>query len=232
VCVVHDSENHSELWEDTAHRRRQHPTMRLATAALAVAGLAVKPTSGAVVHSTSVSARGDPFHAGGGGGGAQIYAEQLGRHHREHRSVAHPTRADRPNVVSTGTSGLAAYAVSTGENTIGADGSGGGAVPFTHFFEQSVGSGHMSLTLRADWRSHVAMAAKDLGVRHIRGHGLLDDDMSVSYGRHLNAYYNVDSLVDFLDSVGMRPIFELSFMPSWLTRCVRVCVCVCIFVWV
>jgi hypothetical protein len=151
-----------------------------------------------------------------GGGGAQIYAEKLARHHREHGSVAHPTRADRPNVMSAGVSGGAAYSVSTGD---GNSGTGGGAVAFTHFFEESVGSGHMSLTLRADWRAHMAMAARDLGVRHVRGHGLLDDDMSVSYGIGLNSYYNVDSLVEFLDSVGMRPIFELSFMPGWLTRC-------------
>jgi hypothetical protein len=48
--------------------------------------------------------------------------------------------------------------------------------------------------------------------------GLLDDDMSVSYAAGLHAFYNVDSLVDFLASVGMRPIFELSFMPSWLAN--------------
>ena len=41
--------------------------------------------------------------------------------------------------------------------------------------------------------------------------------MSVSYAPGLSAFYNVDSLVDFLVSLGMRPIFELSFMPDWLT---------------
>ena len=48
---------------------------------------------------------------------------------------------------------------------------------FSHFFETSVGSGHKSLTLREDWRNHIRMAARDLGVKHIRGHGLLDDDI-------------------------------------------------------
>ena len=41
--------------------------------------------------------------------------------------------------------------------------------------------------------------------------------MSVSYAYGKHAFYNVDSLVDVLVSVGMRPIFELSFMPDWLT---------------
>jgi beta-xylosidase len=88
---------------------------------------------------------------------------------------------------------------------------------FSHFFENAVGSGHMSLTAREDWRTHIRMAARDLGVKHIRGHGLLDDDMSVSYARGKHAFYNIDSLVDLLLSIGMRPIFELSFMPGWLT---------------
>ena len=33
---------------------------------------------------------------------------------------------------------------------------------------RQVGSGHMSLTLREDWRQHIRMAARDLGVKHIR----------------------------------------------------------------
>ena len=75
---------------------------------------------------------------------------------------------------------------------------------FSHFYETCVGSGHMSLTLREDWRTHIRMAAKDLGVKHIRGHGLLDDDMSVSYAYGKHAFYNIDSLVDVLMSVGAR----------------------------
>ncbi len=50
----------------------------------------------------------------------------------------------------------------------------------------------------------------------MRGHGLLDDDMSTSVGQGLNSYYNLDSFVDFLLSINMKPILELSFMPSWL----------------
>ena len=74
----------------------------------------------------------------------------------------------------------------------------------------------MALTARQDYRSHLTMASKDLGVKHIRGHGLLDDDMSVSLAAGKSSFYNIDSLVDFLLSIGMKPIFELSFMPSWL----------------
>ena len=56
-----------------------------------------------------------------------------------------------------------------------------------------------------------------------QGHGLLDDDMSVSFAYGKHAFYNIDSLVDLLMSVGMRPIFELSFMPYvTFPRCERV----------
>ena len=37
----------------------------------------------------------------------------------------------------------------------------------------------------------------------------LDDDMSVSYAYGKRAFYNIDSLVELLMSIGMRPIFEL-----------------------
>lgn len=141
-----------------------------------------------------------------GGGGAQAKAEALKAHSLEHGAPAHPLHAGR-GTVRSGQVGMAGPFVVGGRATQN----------FSHFFETSVGSGHMSLTLREDWRQHIRMAARDLGVKHIRGHGLLDDDMSVSYAYGKHAFYNVDSLVDVLMSVGMRPIFELSFMPDWLT---------------
>ena len=53
----------------------------------------------------------------------------------------------------------------------------------------------------------------DLRVKRTRFHGLLDDDFSISLGRDQSSYINLDSLVDFLDSLGMaEPLFELSFM--------------------
>ena len=167
-----------------------HETRLWQMAALAVFLLAVLCT---IVHAAPPS------------GGAQGYVEAVKAHHLARGAVAHPRRGDRPEVqTGMGASGFRVLTSNASE-------------PFTHFFENSVGSGHMSLTLRADWRQHLAMARRDLGVRHIRGHGLLDDDMSVSYASGLSAFYNVDSLVDYLVSLGMRPIFELSFMPTWLT---------------
>ena len=131
---------------------------------------------------------------GAGGGGGQRYAESLKSHHLEHGAPAHPLHADRDSVRS-GQSGVAAFSVGMGSTVA--------TQPFSHFFETCVGSGHMSLTLREDWRNHLRMSARDLGVKHIRGHGLLDDDMSVSFAYGKHAFYNIDSLVDVLLSVGM-----------------------------
>ena len=189
-------------------------------------------------------------------GGAQLYAEELKAHHIESGAPAHPLHEARPSVLRGAPGSAGPFVVSDASDQA-----------FSHFYETSVGSGHMSLTLREDWRTHIRMAAKDLGVKRIRGHGLLDDDMSVSYAYGKHAFYNIDSLVDVLMSVGMvsrrlalplvpplvlllvlqlllpfllplllpfllplllpllllltrllqRPIFELSFMPAWLT---------------
>ena len=78
-----------------------------------------------------------------------------------------------------------------------------------------VGSGHGSLALRADYRAHLAKVQHDIGFKHIRGHGLLDDDMStLLYGQA--SLINLFSVFDFYLSVGIKPIFELSFMPESL----------------
>jgi hypothetical protein len=37
--------------------------------------------------------------------------------------------------------------------------------PLVHYWERCVGSGHGALTMREDWRQHVAMAHKDLGIQ-------------------------------------------------------------------
>jgi hypothetical protein len=42
-----------------------------------------------------------------------------------------------------------------------------------------VGSGHMALGARRDWQEHLKLARDELGFVGVRGHGLLDDDMSV-----------------------------------------------------
>lgn len=98
--------------------------------------------------------------------------------------------------------------------------------PFPHVWEESVGSGHMALALRADWRAQLTRAHADIGFKRVRMHGMLDDDMSVSLGPARPdlhppipggySFVSLNSVVDFLTSIGMDAFFEVGFMPRWL----------------
>jgi xylan 1,4-beta-xylosidase len=92
----------------------------------------------------------------------------------------------------------------------------GKASPFPHYWERCVGSGHGALTMREDWRQHVAMAHHDIGIQRVRFHGILDDDMSVSFSANETGFVNVDSTCDFLLKHNMSMVMELGFMPRWL----------------
>jgi xylan 1,4-beta-xylosidase len=88
-----------------------------------------------------------------------------------------------------------------------------------HFWEHTVGSGHATLALRADWQAQLRRAHDELGFKHVRFHGILSDDMGtlVSEGSEwFYSFHNADLIFDFLLSIGMKPFVELSFMPETL----------------
>jgi xylan 1,4-beta-xylosidase len=96
----------------------------------------------------------------------------------------------------------------------------GAATALPHFWEHTVGSGHATLALRADWQSQLKRAHEELGMQHVRFHGILDDDMSTLVGEGdvlFYSFFNTDQIFDFLLSIGMRPFVELSFMPAVLS---------------
>ena len=83
-----------------------------------------------------------------------------------------------------------------------------------------IGSGHATLALRADWQAQLAQARHDLGFRYVRFHGILDDDMGTLICQNekpLYSFFNTDRIFDFLLSIGMKPVVELSFMPRMLS---------------
>jgi xylan 1,4-beta-xylosidase len=88
-----------------------------------------------------------------------------------------------------------------------------------HFWEHTLGSGHAPLALRADWQAQLARCQAELGVRHVRFHGLLSDAMGTLICQNeelLYSFFNADQIMDFLLSIGMKPFVELSFMPATL----------------
>ena len=88
-----------------------------------------------------------------------------------------------------------------------------------HVWSHTVGSGRALLALRADWQAQMRKTHAALGVRHVRFHGLLDDEMStylLECDKDMYSFFNADQVFDFLVSIGMKPFVELSFMPTAL----------------
>jgi xylan 1,4-beta-xylosidase len=73
--------------------------------------------------------------------------------------------------------------------------------------------------MRADWREQLREVQRDIGFEYIRFHGILNDEMMIyreREGKPVYTWHYLDSLFDFLLSVNLRPLLELSFMPSAL----------------
>ena len=95
----------------------------------------------------------------------------------------------------------------------------GTPAPLAHPWQHTVGSCHALLALRADWQAQLRQARADLGFRHVRFHGILCDDIGTLICQSeqlLYSFFNTDQIFDFLLSIGMKPIVELSFMPNTL----------------
>ena len=125
-------------------------------------------------------------------------------------------------VLSAATAGIA---TASGAAAGGVGGGAAAAPSFTADLSQTaplnmplldcIGSGHGALALRADYREHLARVQRDIGFRHIRGHGLLHDDLS-TYLEGRASLANLFGVMDFYRSVGLRPIFEVTYMPQAL----------------
>ncbi|SCF08322.1 xylan 1,4-beta-xylosidase [Micromonospora coriariae] len=86
-----------------------------------------------------------------------------------------------------------------------------------------VGTSRFELALRRDYQDSLALIQRDIGFRHIRGHGLLSDGVGVHrpyehWGerRVHHSFTYVDQVVDAYLDLGVRPFVELGFMPSGL----------------
>ena len=91
--------------------------------------------------------------------------------------------------------------------------------PLPHVWSHTAGSGRALLALRADWQAHMQKAHGELGLRYVRFHGLLNDEMCtylIECGEDVYSFFNADQIFDFLVSIGMKPFVELSFMPTAL----------------
>lgn len=105
--------------------------------------------------------------------------------------------------------------------------------PTDYSWQMGFGNCHAYLLHRTDVCEHIKLAHDELGIKYIRCHGVLDDDM-LTYQRmgdcRMFAYMpgkniikeinfrQVGHVYDNLLSCGVKPFVELSFMPSALAK--------------
>jgi xylan 1,4-beta-xylosidase len=89
--------------------------------------------------------------------------------------------------------------------------------PFPHFWEHFFGSGRAVLALRANYLDDLKAVHDNIGMRYVRFHAILLDDVGVyKVDEQGNPEYNftyVDEIYDGLLARGVRPFVEISFMP-------------------
>jgi xylan 1,4-beta-xylosidase len=86
-----------------------------------------------------------------------------------------------------------------------------------------VGTGRFDLALRRDYQESLALVQREIGFRHIRGHGLFSDGTGIyrpyeyqGSRRVRYAFTYVDQVIDAYLALGVRPFLELGFMPTGL----------------
>lgn len=87
-----------------------------------------------------------------------------------------------------------------------------------HTFKVFTSVGRASDLLRADIREMLTTLQKDINYQYIKFHGILDDTMMLyredTEGNPILAFAYVDSIIDFLRSISLRPLIQFSFMPK------------------
>ena len=108
-----------------------------------------------------------------------------------------------------------------------------GTIPTDFSWQFGLGNDHAYLLHRTDICEHIKLAHEELGIRYIRCHGVLDDDMltyqrmgdcrmfrTVPFKNRIEEinFRQVAHVYDNLLSCGVKPFVELSFMPSALAK--------------
>jgi xylan 1,4-beta-xylosidase len=141
--------------------------------------------------------------------------------------LSEPARArtDAPFASGAGSGG------SGGAGIVTVEVSGAEAGELPRPWEPMIGSEHLSSLRRGDrtggrvigteLREALRIAHDELGVRAVRAHGILGDDLGVYReigGRAVHDFGGADRVYDEIMDLGLRPVAELSFMPRDLAR--------------
>ena len=104
-----------------------------------------------------------------------------------------------------------------------------GTVPFaesiqhlTHNYHNMICVGSAKQFLYKEVQEMLIRVQKEIGFRYTKFHGLLSDDMMVysedSQGNPHYSFTFIDKVFDFMLSIGLRPLCQLSFMPIALAE--------------
>ncbi len=106
-------------------------------------------------------------------------------------------------------------------------------IPTDYSWQFGLGNDHAYQLHRTDVCEHIKLAHEELGIKYIRCHGVLDDDMltyqrmgdcrmfgSVPFKNRIEEinFRQVGHVYDNLLACGVKPFVELSFMPSALAK--------------
>lgn len=97
-------------------------------------------------------------------------------------------------------------------------------VKFHNNVDFCVGTGRIGLALTKEYYEQLKFVQEEIGFKHIRGHGLLSDDMAIyqefmkhwgdAEGETEYCFTYLDRVFDMYLSLNIRPFLELGFMPS------------------
>jgi xylan 1,4-beta-xylosidase len=91
-----------------------------------------------------------------------------------------------------------------------------------HAFKTFTGVGRAKELLLHRVRTELTTLQKEIGFKYIKFHGILDDSMMLynedKYGNPYLTFHYVDEVIDFLLSIGLKPLIQLSFMPKLLAK--------------
>ncbi|GBQ30266.1 xylan 1,4-beta-xylosidase [Gluconacetobacter sacchari DSM 12717] len=94
----------------------------------------------------------------------------------------------------------------------------GAGTPFLHSWEQAFGSDRADMALTESYLRNADRTRQATGFRYVRFHGIFDDAMGImapdGAGRMHYNFRKVDAVYDGLLAHHIRPLVELSFMPS------------------
>ena len=92
----------------------------------------------------------------------------------------------------------------------------------THTFKTFTSVARAKEILLESIQQQLRTLQKEVGFRYIKFHGILDDTMMLYNEDHKGnpflTYQYVDQMIDFLLSIGLRPLIQFSFMPRMLAK--------------